>query len=46
MPLFLLVETFLGFTQNFLENAGNVPTYRKKGIAIQKKIVHVLPVYN
>jgi hypothetical protein len=31
--------------QKFCENLGNVSTNRKKGIKIQKRIVHALPVF-
>jgi hypothetical protein len=61
IPLFLLVNAFLGFTQNsfekrlkatcvfsrrFCKNVGNVPANRKRGIKIQKRIVHALPLFS
>jgi hypothetical protein len=33
------------FAHNSFENLGNVPTKRKKGIKIQKRIVQALPIF-
>jgi hypothetical protein len=33
------------FSKRFCNNSGNVPTNRKKGINIQKGIVHALPIF-
>jgi hypothetical protein len=57
--LFLLVDLFIGFAQNFFEmnrlthdfsngncaNPENVLTNGKKGIKIQKRIVHALALF-
>jgi hypothetical protein len=32
-------------SKEFLENPGNVPTNRRKGVKIQKRILHELPVF-
>jgi hypothetical protein len=36
-PLFLLVETSLGFALNSFENPANVPVNRKVGVKIKKE---------
>jgi hypothetical protein len=41
----ILVNKFIRFFQNSFENPGDIPTNRKKGIKIQKRIVHKLPVF-
>jgi hypothetical protein len=33
------------FSKRFCKNFGNVPSTRKRGITIQKRIVHALPLF-
>ncbi len=38
-------QLLAAFSKEFYENPGNVSTNRKKGVKIQRRIVHALPVF-